>query len=288
LSNLAHPLYDLTVIALRRNVLHFSLSRKTWLITKFILELILFFRITSLNGSILRLPNLTHLDLSGNSIKTVTRLRLPALMELNLARNSLQALDDSILNSRDLGYLQLAQNPLEKVPTNLFQKLSKLKNLDLSYTKLMEIPKIPDDMIVNELRLTGVSLNCDCDILWLTEYARELSHVTLGLTELTCGTPARFSGIPVVDFNPLECKSEDSDSSSEEDPCRSWECNYGAECIIENNKPKCVCYDAWGGEHCEQLLIDTAKVTDLPVKSDEPTIWVDDVGAVFVAVRIIF
>ena len=284
MSNLAHPLYDLTVIALRRNVLHFSLSRKTWLITKFHFELILFFRITSLNGSILRLPNLTHLDLSGNSIKTVTRLRLPALMELNLARNSLQALDDSILNSRDLGYLQLAQNPLEKVPTNLFQKLSKLKNLDLSYTKLMEIPKIPDEMIVNELRLTGVSLNCDCDILWLTEYARELGHVTLGLTELTCGTPARFSGIPVVDFNPLECKSEDSDSSSEEDPCRSWECNYGAECIIENNKPKCVCYDAWGGEHCEQLLIDTAKVTDLPVKSDEPTIWVDDVGAVFVEV----
>ncbi|CBY11832.1 unnamed protein product [Oikopleura dioica] len=240
--------------------------------------------ITSLNGSILRLPNLTHLDLSGNSIKTVTRLRLPALMELNLARNSLQAVDDTLLNSRELGYLQLAQNPLEKVPANLFQKLSKLKNLDLSYTKLMEIPKIPDEMIVNELRLTGVSLNCDCDILWLTEYARELSHVTLGLTELTCGTPSRFSGIPVVDFNPLECKSADSDSSSEEDPCRSWECNYGAECIIENEKPKCVCYDAWGGEHCEQLLIDTAKVTDLPVKSDEPTIWVDDVGAVFVEV----
>lgn len=206
-------------------------------------------------------------------------------MELNLARNSLQSLDESILNSRELGYLSIAHNPLEKVPTQLFQKLSKLKNLDLSYSKLDEIPQIPERMIVNELQLTGVSLNCDCSILWLTDYARELGHTTKGLTELTCGSPSRFSGIPVVDFNPLECKMDDA-TSSEEDPCRSWECNYGAQCVIENDKPKCVCYDAWGGEHCEQLLIDTAKVTDLPVKSDEPTIWVDDVGATFVEVKI--
>ena len=120
--------------------------------------LLLFFRLSEVDGSLLDLPNLTHLHLQGNSLLQVTRINLPSLIQIRLGSNRLESLDKSILDSRQLTLLDLSANPLESLPENIFEKLEDIKTLNVEGTKLKAIPAIPDQIRFNDLNMKNVPL----------------------------------------------------------------------------------------------------------------------------------
>ena len=118
----------------------------------------LIFRLSEVDGSLLDLPNLTHLHLQGNSLLQVTRINLPSLIQIRLGSNRLESLDKSILDSRQLTLLDLSANPLESLPDNIFEKLEDIKTLNVEGTKLRAIPTIPDQIRFNDLNMKNVPL----------------------------------------------------------------------------------------------------------------------------------
>ena len=124
----------------------------------YVLFLIIQFRLSEVDGSLLELPNLTHLHLQGNSILQVNHIKLPVLRVLRLGGNRLESLDKSILDSRQITLLDLSANPIESLPDNIFEKLTEFKTLDVEGTKLRQIPKIPEGKRFNDLNLKDIPL----------------------------------------------------------------------------------------------------------------------------------
>ena len=240
---------------------------------------------TELDGSLLQLPRLTELDLSGNALLAIGSLRLPALAQFDLSSNNLVSLDQSLLDSTSLSTLNVSNNPLIRLPTELFEKLDHLKQCDMSRTQITSIPRIPIRVKLNELNLDEVSLRCDCEMVWMVSYFSQFSQHIAGLSQLRCAMPSKYADTPITLFNPPECEEAAREKPltdpETESLCQSWRCNHGAKCIVEDGKPKCQCYTAWTGEHCEQLIIDPDLITDLP-NSQSATgsrIWVKNATA---------
>ena len=63
--------------------------------------------------------------------------------------------------------------------------------------------------------------------------------------------------------------------------CANFECQHGAKCKIVNKRPKCECYPAWGGRHCEQLLVQPVATSteqeDTTSSSVLPRIWTETI-----------
>ena len=72
--------------------------------------------------------------------------------------------------------------------------------------------------------------------------------------------------------------------------CANFECQHGAKCKIVNKRPKCECYPAWGGRHCEQLLVQpvatSTETEDTTSSSVLPRIWTETITENSVEVRI--
>ena len=120
--------------------------------------LIIQFRLSEVDGSLLELPNLTHLHLQGNSILKVNHIKLPVLRVFRLGGNRLVSLDKSILESQQITLLDLSANPIKSLPDNIFEKLTEFKTLDVEGTKLRQIPKIPEGKRFNDLNLKDIPL----------------------------------------------------------------------------------------------------------------------------------
>ena len=89
----------------------------------------------------LRIPHLTHLNLSYNSIVEIpaTIGLLLHLTELLLRENRLQELPDEIILMKQLQLLDVSRNYLSKLPKDL-GKLENLSKLNVSYNYLEAIP----------------------------------------------------------------------------------------------------------------------------------------------------
>ena len=63
--------------------------------------------------------------------------------------------------------------------------------------------------------------------------------------------------------------------------CANFECQHGAKCKIVKKRPKCECYPAWGGRHCEQLLVQpvatSTEMEDTTSSSVLPRIWTETI-----------
>ena len=72
--------------------------------------------------------------------------------------------------------------------------------------------------------------------------------------------------------------------------CANFECQHGAKCKVVNKRPKCECYPAWGGRHCEQLLVQPVATSteqeDTTSSSVLPRIWTETITENSVEVRI--
>ena len=231
-----------------------------------------FFRLTKLDGFLLHLPSLTHLDLSGNTLLTLSSVRLPALLQLDLSGNNLVELDDSITDSSAISMLNLSENPLIRLPNSLFKKLDHLKQFDVSKTEITSLPKIPTNMRLNDLNLEGVNLRCECDMLWMVKFFQQFSRHISALSQIECAMPSKYAGTKISLFAAPEC---DNFVALDENICQDMACNHGAKCVVENNEPKCQCHSSWGGENCEKLLIDLDLITEEPhFLSGGSKIWI--------------
>ena len=71
--------------------------------------------------------------------------------------------------------------------------------------------------------------------------------------------------------------------------CANFECQHGAKCKVVNKRPKCECYPAWGGRHCEQLLVQPVATSteqeDTTSSSVLPRIWTETITENSVEVR---
>ena len=71
--------------------------------------------------------------------------------------------------------------------------------------------------------------------------------------------------------------------------CANFECQHGAKCKVVNKRPKCECYPAWGGRHCEQLLVQpiatSTEQEDTTSSSLLPKIWTETITENSVEVR---
>lgn len=93
--------------------------------------------------SLLHLPNLEHLNVSGCPIEELPEFgEMPHLRNLNLHDNSLTRLPESIGTLTNLKRLSLDSNNLEALPDSLTQ-LSTLEKLNISFN---QITRLPDGM----------------------------------------------------------------------------------------------------------------------------------------------
>ena len=194
-------------------------------------------------------------------------------------------MDESLTASSDISMLNISENPLLRLPVKIFEKLRHLKQFDVSNTQITSLPRIPSTIQLNELNLDGIALRCDCEMIWMVNYFSQFSTHISALSQIKCAMPSKYAGTPITLFSAPECVDTATENPTRdpkaESLCQSWACNHGAKCIVQNDKPKCQCYTAWGGEHCENLLIDTDLITDLPnsQSSTGSKIWVKNATA---------
>ena len=117
------------------------------------------FRLSELDGTLLELPKLEHLYLQGNSIVSIKSLSLPSLVRINLNSNRIGTLEQSgILNSKFLTLFDISSNPVSQLPQQTFTTLKGLKSVNFGNTKLETIPKIPQNIRLNEFNLDNIPI----------------------------------------------------------------------------------------------------------------------------------
>lgn len=84
--------------------------------------------------------NLKELDLSNAAISSIPHLPLPNLIHLNLSHNTIETLSKSYIKDlKRLKYLDLSYNQLKHIPIHIWFHLPLLKSLDISYNPIKEI-----------------------------------------------------------------------------------------------------------------------------------------------------
>jgi len=114
-----------------------------------------------LSDAAAKFPNLQTLDLSNFWLKAVHRDRLASFADikiLDLRQNNISRFDDAdtFRDLRDLEYLVLTGNQLEKLPADIFRNNGKLRTLKLGENQLTELHVDQFKELVN---LEGISLS---------------------------------------------------------------------------------------------------------------------------------
>lgn len=116
------------------------------------------------------LKDLTHLDLSGNGIETLSNSVLPTknLIHLDLSNNKLEEISETYFNENvNLEILNLQNNQLTSISNTIFEKLENLKelrigsnNINSIHTSAFQNNKLMEhlDMSSNEIVLLNANL----------------------------------------------------------------------------------------------------------------------------------
>ncbi|KAI5631492.1 leucine rich repeat domain-containing protein [Phthorimaea operculella] len=138
------------------------------------------------------------LNLSGNAISTLSReLHLPILQKLDLSHNQISLIEsDAFYNMSALQRLDLSYNQISKVYKEMFKGLVNLERLNLAQNHISELAPGTFDYLVGltHLDIIGNTLICDCNLLWLGDWARNTS-VKIG--NVKCASPENMVGKPI-------------------------------------------------------------------------------------------
>jgi len=117
------------------------------------------------NESLKMMTNLTHLDLSNNSIGSLTSSSFPktlsTLISLNMKHNNISKIESSALMPlvNSLEELDVAYNNISKLERNTFKGMKKIKLLDLSFNRFSSFDR--SDFVellgLQVIRLSGMS-----------------------------------------------------------------------------------------------------------------------------------
>ena len=100
---------------------------------------ILHSEIYTIHESILRLPSLTSLDLSDNSITNLPEFFNENLRHLSISRNNISKIDNDLSSLSKLVSLSLEGNKLTVIPQGI-NNLSNLRGLNLNRNNLKNLP----------------------------------------------------------------------------------------------------------------------------------------------------
>jgi len=111
-------------------------------------------------GSSVTLPDLSHLDLSGNGIDSVSDSVLPSvkLVHLDMSSNKLKEVPDAYFESNaNLEVLHLHDNQLTSIKGNIFKKLTKLKELKIGTNNIstIEAPAFQNNTVLEYLDISS-------------------------------------------------------------------------------------------------------------------------------------
>ncbi|XP_072932477.1 adhesion G protein-coupled receptor A3 [Epargyreus clarus] len=124
------------------------------------------------------------LNLSGNAISTLSReLHLPNLQKLDLSRNQINLIEsDAFYNMTSLQRLDLSHNQISNVYKEMFKGLVNLERLVLSQNHISVLATGTFDYLVGlkQLDITQNPLICDCELLWVGDWARNTSVKLVG------------------------------------------------------------------------------------------------------------
>lgn len=185
--------------------------------------------------------NLAQLKLNGNRIdklRSGSFRYLNNLEELQISNTSLRHIQVGAFDGLvQLRKLELNNNPnLSRIGQGVFNNLQKLSYLSLYMSSITSLPQeIGQLPLIKILDLRSNSLECDCDLKWLTKWLNEttsrnaktnrldarntnmLDHqlelilsnstITNELINITCANPPALTGKPIIEIqdNGLEC-----------------------------------------------------------------------------------
>ncbi|KAJ8918711.1 hypothetical protein NQ315_015031 [Exocentrus adspersus] len=182
-----------------------------------------------------KLSSLTNLKLSGNFISSIPPVAFRGLFHLRILKidrlETLRQIDArAFVDNINLEKVHMDYNVgIEKLPTRLFYGNPKVKYISVRYNSLQTLEAIhfPVDHL-QELRVGGNPLICNCSLGWLwqliQEYkykllklngtahmngkkTRNTSELTLDMSDISCVGPEELSGELLVDAtkNQMDC-----------------------------------------------------------------------------------
>ncbi|CAH2267877.1 jg13008 [Pararge aegeria aegeria] len=124
------------------------------------------------------------LNLSGNVISTLSReLHLPNLQKLDLSKNQISLIEsDAFYNMTSLQRLDLSYNQISNIYKDMFKSLVNLERFILSQNHISVLSMGTFDYLVGlkQLDITDNPLICDCELLWVGDWARNTSVKLVG------------------------------------------------------------------------------------------------------------
>ncbi|NXY92546.1 AMGO2 protein, partial [Alcedo cyanopectus] len=178
-------------------------------------------------GSFATVPNLKHLDLSSNGLRSLggpVFQELRALEVLLLYNNQIAQLEPSAFGGlHRLQKLYLSYNSLPHFPLDLYSgkyRLAELELLDLSFNRIRALPvqrlsSVPARHL-SGIYLHGNPFSCDCVLysMLFFWYQRRFSSVVDFKGEYTCAWhPRGSSGLPLLQDGSLNCSESTINSS---------------------------------------------------------------------------
>ena len=147
-----------------------------------------------------QMVNLQSLDLTGNSEITSTIKHqivdllkpLKQLTDLRLIATGLQSIPKNLFrNLSKLTSLSLESNQISELDPDLLKDQSKLRVLTLKKNNIQSIGKAFLDRIshLEELDISRNPFQCDCDLMWFTNWIRTGTVYVSDLNLVSCKTP---------------------------------------------------------------------------------------------------
>ncbi len=141
-------------------------------------------------------PDLGVLDVSRNHIRSLEHTDFTNLQSLNallMSNNELQALPPSMGEAlQQLVVLDVSNNSLSTLqPETLNQLSSRLHTLDVQNNSIQILPSElgPRFRQLTALKLQGNPFHCNCQMLWLWEWVKDLSFGDVDAVLGNCHTP---------------------------------------------------------------------------------------------------
>ncbi|KAI2811133.1 Slit 2 protein [Blomia tropicalis] len=217
---------------------------------------------------------------SGQKLKRFPRFIPSTTTELYLDANEITTIPSEIGQLSHLVKIDLSNNQISVLPSNMFQNLSNLQSLIMSYNKLQciqsdafkglrslrmlslhgnDISMIPtgsfDDLKVTHLAIGANPFYCDCNLGWLAEWIQR-TYSENGIAR--CSEPRTMSDKLLISAPPNHfiCTGKpETKIMAKCDACYTFPCENGATCVP---KPmldyRCECTPGYHGPNCENKI----------------------------------